>query len=226
MQGDRSAVFIAAVLAFCAGIYLEAAHPLSLPPLLAASAASILAIAVFRLFRKAAPLLVPLILLCSLSLGAARLAMVQTEPVPAPPDQESTIFDGLVTESSSHIKVLSLERPIELKGMRAAFVTDAEIDTSQRVRLFGKMIDLAPTFQNPGGSSWKWQKRLEGVTYEIKGRLLSKAAGTDPVAIDAYVAKAYWDLEPDALPYLAMAAERGLGTVDYASLNVKVNQLS
>lgn len=50
-------------------------------------------------------------------------------------------------------------------------------------------------------------------------------AGTDPVAIDAYVAKAYWDLDADKLPYLAMAAARGLGTTDFASLKVKVTQL-
>jgi uncharacterized protein (DUF362 family) len=50
-------------------------------------------------------------------------------------------------------------------------------------------------------------------------------AGTDPVAIDAYVAKAYWNLDPEQLPYLAMAAARGLGTTDYASLKVKVSQL-
>jgi uncharacterized protein (DUF362 family) len=57
---------------------------------------------------------------------------------------------------------------------------------------------------------------------ELKKTLV---AGTDPVAIDAYVAKAYWDLDPAQLPYLAMAAGRGLGTVDYASLNVKVSRL-
>jgi len=175
-------VFIGAVLAFCAGIYLEAAHPLFPGPLLAACAGLILAIAVFRLFRRTVLLTVPLVLLCSFLLGAARLAIVETGPVPTPPDQENTVFDGLVTESSSHVKVVSLQRPVELRGMRVAFVSDAEIDTSQRVRLFGKMIDLAPTFQNPGGSSWKWQKRLEGVTYEIRGRLLSAAAGSDPVA--------------------------------------------
>ena len=50
-------------------------------------------------------------------------------------------------------------------------------------------------------------------------------AGTDPVAIDAYVAKAYWDLEADRLPYLQMAAARGLGTTDFAGLTVKVSQL-
>jgi len=50
-------------------------------------------------------------------------------------------------------------------------------------------------------------------------------AGTDPVAIDAYVAKAYWDLDAERLPYLQMAAARGLGTVDFASLALKASQL-
>ena len=50
-------------------------------------------------------------------------------------------------------------------------------------------------------------------------------AGTDPVAIDAYVAKAYWNLDPEHLPYLQMAAARGLGTVDFAALTVKTSQL-
>jgi uncharacterized protein (DUF362 family) len=50
-------------------------------------------------------------------------------------------------------------------------------------------------------------------------------AGTDPVAMDAYVAKAYWNLGADEMPYLAMAAARGLGTLDFASLDVKVSRL-
>lgn len=51
-------------------------------------------------------------------------------------------------------------------------------------------------------------------------------AGTDPVALDAYVAKAYWNLDPAHLPYLQMAASRGLGTVDFEKLTVKVSQLT
>ena len=50
-------------------------------------------------------------------------------------------------------------------------------------------------------------------------------AGTDPVALDAYVAKAYWNLDPEHLPYLQMAANRGLGTVDFETLPVKVSQI-
>ncbi len=51
-------------------------------------------------------------------------------------------------------------------------------------------------------------------------------AGTDPVALDAYVAKAYWNLDPAQMHYLQMAAARGLGTVDFDKLQVKVSQLS
>jgi len=51
-------------------------------------------------------------------------------------------------------------------------------------------------------------------------------AGTDPVALDAYVAKAWWDLDPEKLPYLQMAEALGLGTVDYDKLPVKFSQLS
>ena len=43
-------------------------------------------------------------------------------------------------------------------------------------------------------------------------------ASTDPVAVDAYVAKAYWNLDVDALPYLKMAAQRGLGTYEFEKL--------
>lgn len=57
---------------------------------------------------------------------------------------------------------------------------------------------------------------------ELKKTLI---AGTDPVAIDTYAAKAYWNLDPEHLPYLQMAAEHGLGTVDFDKLPVKVTQL-
>jgi uncharacterized protein (DUF362 family) len=51
-------------------------------------------------------------------------------------------------------------------------------------------------------------------------------AGTDPVALDAYVAKAYWNLDVDSLPYLMMAAKRGLGTYQFEKLRTKVKKLA
>jgi uncharacterized protein (DUF362 family) len=50
-------------------------------------------------------------------------------------------------------------------------------------------------------------------------------ASIDPVALDAYVAKAWWNLDPEHLPYLGMAAARGLGTVDFDKLPVKFSQI-
>jgi uncharacterized protein (DUF362 family) len=47
-------------------------------------------------------------------------------------------------------------------------------------------------------------------------------AGTDPVALDAYVAKGYWNLDAAALPYLKMASERGLGTAQFEKLRTRL----
>jgi len=40
-------------------------------------------------------------------------------------------------------------------------------------------------------------------------------AGTDPVALDAYAAKAYWDLDYRTLKYLKIATDRGLGNMNF-----------
>lgn len=51
-------------------------------------------------------------------------------------------------------------------------------------------------------------------------------AGTDPVALDAYVAKAYWNLDVSSLPYLKMAAQRGLGTFQFEQVRTRIRSLS
>jgi uncharacterized protein (DUF362 family) len=50
-------------------------------------------------------------------------------------------------------------------------------------------------------------------------------ASIDPVAADAYAAKAYFDLDPQRLPYLKFAADRGLGTASFELLRSRVVQL-
>ncbi len=45
-------------------------------------------------------------------------------------------------------------------------------------------------------------------------------AGTDPVALDAWAGKAYWDLDERRMRYLRLAAERGLGTPKFETLRV------
>jgi uncharacterized protein (DUF362 family) len=54
----------------------------------------------------------------------------------------------------------------------------------------------------------------------------SLVAGTDPVALDAYVAKAFWDLDVSSLPYLEMAAKRGLGTYEFERVPTRVKKLA
>ncbi|MGA2992585.1 MAG: DUF362 domain-containing protein, partial [Candidatus Korobacteraceae bacterium] len=50
-------------------------------------------------------------------------------------------------------------------------------------------------------------------------------AATDPVAVDAYVAKAYWNLDSKALPYLRMASARGLGTLEFEKVPTRTVKL-
>jgi len=50
-------------------------------------------------------------------------------------------------------------------------------------------------------------------------------AGTNPVALDAYVAKAFWNLEVSDLPYLKMAASRGLGTYEFEKVRTRIKTL-
>jgi len=43
-------------------------------------------------------------------------------------------------------------------------------------------------------------------------------ASTDPVAVDAYAAKAFWNLDQRTLIYLKLASDRGLGRIDFENL--------
>ncbi|HXJ85890.1 MAG TPA: DUF362 domain-containing protein [Candidatus Binatia bacterium] len=51
-------------------------------------------------------------------------------------------------------------------------------------------------------------------------------ASTDPVAVDAYVAKAIWDLEVASLPYLQIAAQRRLGSYEFGKLRTQIKTVS
>jgi uncharacterized protein (DUF362 family) len=51
-------------------------------------------------------------------------------------------------------------------------------------------------------------------------------ASTDPVAVDAYVAKAIWNLEVNSLPYLQIAAKRGLGKLEFEQVRTQIKSLS
>ncbi|MGA3017296.1 MAG: DUF362 domain-containing protein [Bryobacteraceae bacterium] len=46
-------------------------------------------------------------------------------------------------------------------------------------------------------------------------------AGTDPVALDAYAAQAYWNLDWHTLLYLKLASDRHLGTLDFETARTR-----
>jgi len=46
------------------------------------------------------------------------------------------------------------------------------------------------------------------------------------VALDAYVAKAFWNLDTSSLPYLKMAAKRGLGTYEFNTVRTQWRKLA
>ena len=54
-----------------------------------------------------------------------------------------------------------------------------------------------------------------GGSLEDVALMKTLVAGTDPVAIDAYVAKTYWNLDVGSLPYLKLASQRGLGSYEF-----------
>jgi len=50
-------------------------------------------------------------------------------------------------------------------------------------------------------------------------------AGTDPVALDAYAAKAYWGLDYRTMPYLKLASDRHLGSLNFENVRSRVVEL-
>ena len=93
-------------------------------------------------------------------------------------------------------------------------------------RIHESLVDLAD-FMRPTltlADSYRVLLRKGPTVGNLEDVLLKKTlvAGTDPVALDAFLAKAYWNLEPAALPYLKMAADRGLGSLQFEKLRTQV----
>lgn len=105
--------------------------------------------------------------------GMLRIGTVLSDEKPEAATKESTIFTGIIVESSRQIKTISLLSPRPLRGLKTIFRTDENIDIGLSVKIFGNISEIEPTFNNPYTTSWKWLKKLEGVNYELKGRLIS-----------------------------------------------------
>ncbi len=93
-------------------------------------------------------------------------------------------------------------------------------------RIHQSLVDLAsfmlPTLTLLDGYRILLRNGPTGGSLEDVALKRTVIASTDPVALDAWVAKAWWNLEPQQLPYLGMAAARGLGTLEFERLPVFV----
>ncbi len=92
-------------------------------------------------------------------------------------DKEMDIYDGIVTEASPNTKVIKITSPEQTRGLRIILRTEEKLTINDRVRIFGYIKELPLTYKNPSAISWKWLKRLEGISYEFKGTIISIAAG-------------------------------------------------
>jgi competence protein ComEC len=169
-------VFVAAVLLFIAGIYLETLVFIPLKVLIPAVALATVAAALFLKIR--AGLSVPFLLTAFLLAGMLRIGTVVTVPQPVEIPAGKILYEGIVTEASKNVKVLKITDPGELKGTKAILRSSEGLDTGDGIKVLGEMRELRPTFQNPYSSSWKWVKRLEGVEHEVRGTTISRTPAT------------------------------------------------
>jgi competence protein ComEC len=170
-------LFVASVIAFSAGIYLQSLYSLPFTALLLSALLSILlALLGGRASRRVSSIF---IIVAFALTGAMRLSLLENRQVIAAESGKKQVFIGSVVESAPHLKTLSLSFPEEMKGMRVAFLTGLDLSLSDEVRLSAVLVNLDPTFRNPGTTSWRLTKRIEGIHYQIKGDVLSIRPGND-----------------------------------------------
>lgn len=169
-------MFIIAVLSLILGIYLGVLYdlPLKLLTILLFFFICLTPLIILKKIRLAAVL----IFICFLITGVIRIGIVtaKTSAVPCI-TEENKIYEGYITDSSRHIKTIKLITPSSLNNAGAAFITDRDLNIGDRISAYGKIRELSPSFHNPYTISWKWLKKLEGINYEIKGKVITVLPG-------------------------------------------------
>lgn len=178
-------MFIASVIAFIAGIYIEASHPCHFRfSHILISLFSIAAALPFLLNKRFAALTGALLLAAFFLAGMLRMTVVFLHQPTLPVAEEASLFRGVIAESSKTSKVIRLDDPLSLSGMRALVRSGMDLGIGDRVFITGTLRQLRANFNNPHSISWKGMKRLEGTYLEIKGEILS--ASTDKRLVDVW----------------------------------------
>ncbi len=174
-------MFIASVIAFIAGIYIEAVHPFRFAHILIPLVSAIVILPFVLKNKNGIRLSGPLFFLAFFLAGMLRIAVALMYQPALPVTGEATLYRGVVIESSKTVKVVRIEDPRHVSGIRAIIRADQPLGIGDSITVFGPLRELALTFKNPYSISWKWMKRLEGTFCEIRGEILSVSAGKRPV---------------------------------------------
>jgi competence protein ComEC len=114
-------------------------------------------------------------------IGMVRVGIVIMEQPAIIIDEDKTIYEGLIIETSVNTKIIRLSKPENMDGVKAIFRTADNLNINDKIRIFGQAKELNLTFKNPYLTTWKWLKRLEGISYEVRGTLISVAPGKNLV---------------------------------------------
>ncbi len=165
-------MLIAAAIAFAFGLYLQALNPLPAPyPAIGVAFGCLSCLALIkRLPRGAAAAL----LVAFVFAGMVRMSLVaRDDGVPLPSDGYTTVR-GTVQYAAPSSVILKLSHPPALAGEGALFRPREALRVGDDVVVFGTLRHLAINFKNPHILSWRWVKRLEGVSIELRGEVLSR----------------------------------------------------
>jgi competence protein ComEC len=114
-------------------------------------------------------------------IGMVRVGIVIMEQPAIIIDEDKVIYEGLIIETSVNTKIIRLSKPENMDGVKAIFRAADNLNINDKIRIFGQAKELNLTFKNPYLTTWKWLKRLEGVSYEVRGTLISVAPGKNLV---------------------------------------------
>src|SRR5690606_25855980 len=108
-------LFIASVLAFLTGIYIEAVHPFAFSPILIVLCV-LIALIPFLLSGNRTRLTSCVLVAAFLLAGMFRVALILLNQPLYPVDATPSIYRGTVVQSSGNSKVVELETPSGVAG--------------------------------------------------------------------------------------------------------------
>ena len=169
-------MLVIAVFSFAVGIYCGTLQSIPLKFIIPPSAL-ILFFTPFIL-RKRSYLPAILLFTCFILAGMARIGLVTVGQPDMDISNAKELYEGIITESSPTTKIVKLTKPGEYASLKVIVRTSQALNINDKIRVFGELREVSPTFKNPYLLSWKWLKKLEGVSYDLRGTIISVTPGT------------------------------------------------